>query len=519
MSQHAPLERMGSEDPSRGGARWWMYRRPERVPVGGRRSAGGGEDAQALLPEAPGSPSPPGPDAGPPVVERWVDPGSGLAGGVAVGALLGVLVLSTRVMGYEDLGVITFPVIGIVGALAFGRRCRRIHPDETWLPRLLLLGVGAKLAASWFRYITLTQSYGGVGDATKYDQVGRRFVASWVHGTNGPDLANLRQTNFIRWFTGVVYFLFGQNLLAGFLLFGLLAIVGSYFWYRALATAVPFADRRVFLLFMMFAPSVVFWPSSLGKEALMQLGVGAMAWATSLVLTGRFARALPLIGGGGWLLWVVRPHLLALVAVAAAVPYFIGRVSHGAKAGFLGRPVGMAVIGAVVLLTVTSGAKFLGVEELSVDSIEAELDAQTERTAQGGSSYEHGGNSLNPVHLPWGLITVLFRPFPWETLSGFQLLAALESMAVIALVIGRSASLRTAFQQARRHPFLLYCMIALAFYGMTFSSFANFGLLNRQRSLVLPALYALIALVPVPAPGRRTVEDDWSPDPGRPLRQ
>lgn len=433
--------------------------------------------------------------------QEWGPLPSGLAGGVTVVGLLLALVIAARVVGYEDLGVVAFPAIGVIGAVAFGRRCQRIHADEPWLPTLLLLGVGAKLTASWLRYVTLTDAYGGVGDATKYDEKGREFVAAWVHGAEPPDLTNLRQTNFIRWLTGVVYYLFGQNLLAGFLLFSLLAVVGSYCWYRAVAGSLPLADRRLFLIFMMFAPSVVFWPSSLGKEALMQLGVGAMAWATGLLLTGRFYRAVPLVLGGGWLLWVVRPHLLALVAAAGAVPYFMGRVRQGPKSSFLSRPLGMLVIGVVVVLTITTGANYLGIDDLSIDSIEAELDEQTELTSQGGSAYSRGENSLNPIHLPWGLVTVLFRPFPWETLSGFQLLAALESMALIALMVHRIGSLRTAVQQARRHPFLLYCMVALVLYGMTFSSFANFGLLNRQRSLVLPALYVLISIRPSTADG------------------
>ncbi len=50
-------------------------------------------------------------------------------------------------------------------------------------------------------------------------------------------------------------------------------------------------------------------------------------------------------------------------------------------------------------------------------------------------------------------------------------------------------------------------MVALVLYGMTFSSFANFGLLNRQRSLVLPALYALIAVMPTAAPARSSDAD------------
>jgi hypothetical protein len=48
---------------------------------------------------------------------------------------------------------------------------------------------------------------------------------------------------------------------------------------------------------------------------------------------------------------------------------------------------------------------------------------------------------------------------------------------------------------------------------MTFSSFANFGLLNRQRSLVLPALYALIALEPALARGEDRLDHVAQPNP------
>jgi hypothetical protein len=426
-------------------------------------------------------------------------------------ALVAATLFSARILGNDGLGAWLLPAAGITLAYAFGQRCMRIHPDEPWLPRFLLLGMVAKLTASYVRWVTLTDAYDGVGDATRFDLAGRRLVAQWTGGPKAPDLPDLKQTNFLKWITGVTYYLFGQSLVGGFLLFGMVAVIGSYFWYRALVDAVPFVNKRLFFIFMMFAPSIVFWPSSLGKEALMQLGVGAVAWATSLVLQGRFIHSLPLMAGGGWLLWIVRPHLLALVTLAAAVAYFVGRVGGSKATSVLTRPIGLLAMALLVVFTVTAGAKFLGIEKLSVESVQDELDQETARSSKGGSAFDNGGNSLSPISVPKGVVTVLFRPFIWESHSGLQILASLESTVVIGLIVFRFDSIRTAFRQSRRWPFILYCLILLLLYSMTFSAFANFGLLNRQRSLVLPALYALIALEPALVPKNDRLDDGPQP--------
>ena len=43
---------------------------------------------------------------------------------------------------------------------------------------------------------------------------------------------------------------------------------------------------------------------------------------------------------------------------------------------------------------------------------------------------------------------------------------------------------------------MIYCWTFLLLYGVTFSSVANYGLLTRQRSLALPALFVLLAVDP-----------------------
>ena len=92
---------------------------------------------------------------------------------------------------------------------------------------------------------------------------------------------------------------------------------------------------------------------------------------------------------------------------------------------------------------------------------------------------------------------MLLRPFPWETDTTLQLLASLESVLLVALLVVRFSSLKAAFVGARATPFLIYCWVLTVLYAATFSSFANFGLLVRQRSLVLPALFVLVAVEPV----------------------
>jgi hypothetical protein len=408
--------------------------------------------------------------------------------------LLVLTMLSTQ-LGAMEVGVVAVPVAGLFLAVATGRYVAQHRPEEAWIGRWLVLGVFAKVTVSYVRYFTLVNAYEGVGDATLYDEFGQELALAWLDGTTPPELVDLRKTNFVRWFTGVVYYLFGTNMVAGFFVFGLLAVVGSYLWYRATVDSVPGINRRLYLGLLLFAPSIAFWPASIGKEALMQLGIGVTALATSLVLRQRLLKGLLIGLAGGWLIWVVRAHLLALVTVAAGFAYIAGRVrAEGRGGGLLSRPLGLVIIILLMAITVNQGAEFLDIENLSVDSIEAELDEQTERSTQGGSSFEHEGNSLNPLTLPQNAMTVLLRPFPWETESSLQLLASLESVIVAGLLFVRRSSLVASLRQARTYPFLLFCWAFTLMYAAAYSSFANFGLLVRQRSLILPALFVLIAV-------------------------
>jgi hypothetical protein len=507
---------VGRVDPTVPGQPWWRYRRgvaePWRdVALGARRTAAA--SPASTPPPAPPAPGTLGGDHPSLAHERPVEvvvaesrsPLPFVVGGLA---LLAVLAYAAR-LGTTSLGSFVIPVAGMLLAYAAAIWQTRAHPDEPWIGRWLLAGVGFKLLACYLRYLTLIVGYENRqqgGDANRYHQTGRELALFWMHKGPDPGLANFRRTNFVNWFDGITQYLFGWDFLAGFFVFGLLAAAGSYMWYRAAADTVPILDKKLFFIFVMFAPSVVFWPASIGKEALMQLGIGAMSLGLARLLTRRLLVGLAIVAAGGWFVWVVRPHLLAIVAVSGGFAYLVGRVRADRGGVVLSRPIGIIVVAVLVGFTVSQGASYLGLKDFSLNSVETTLNEQTARTATGGSQFDPGSNSLSPIHLPQRVVNVLLRPFPWEVATGFQLLASLESALLVALMILRFSSLRAALRHSRTMPFLLYAWVMTLLYCMAYAAFANFGLLVRQRSLVFPAVLLLIAVDPLLA--RRMEAED-----------
>jgi hypothetical protein len=501
---------VGVVDPTKPGQPWWRYRRMDlprgaAVPVANDRAANrpvvpsGGASPPGGPPRDGESSPPPSPGAAPGTPQIVsADARSGV-GFFALGMATIVIVAALTQVGTIGEGPFLIPAAGVFFALSAARHIARKRPDEAWVGNWLVWGVVAKLLAANFRYYTLIHTYNGLGDASGYDSFGRQYANHWLNGAPGPKLPSpgLRKTNFIRWFTGVTYYSFGSKLLTGTFVFALLALLGSYFWYRATVDSVPIVDKRLYMGFVMFAPSIIFWPSIIGKEALMQFGLGIVALGASFLLRQRLATGLLVAIPGGWLVWVVRPHLLALIAIAAGAAYLAGRVrkQHG-KAGLLTRPFGIIIMAFLVAFTVGQGAKFLGISSLSLSSIQSELDATTASTSEGGSQFQHGSNSLSPLSWPMDAVTVFLRPFPWEIEGSLQILASLESLTLAVLLVVRFKSLRTALARSRESPFLMLCWVLTGLYAVSFASFANFGLLVRERSLVLPALLVLVSVDP-----------------------
>ena len=128
------------------------------------------------------------------------------------------------------VGTFLIVVAALCLTVAFGRLVSASRPAEHWVGGMLLLGVLVKLAASWLRWWTIVDGYEGVADASMYDEWGREFATAWMTGGTPPELVDMTNTNFIRWFTGAVYYVFGMDMITGFIVFGLLAFAVGWSW-------------------------------------------------------------------------------------------------------------------------------------------------------------------------------------------------------------------------------------------------------------------------------------------------
>ena len=553
-------------EPRESGAPWWRYRRPilsrrdddASAPTSVSSSISG-HDRASDLPAAPTA-TEPSEAAGAGGLEKAATRDrSGLVPGVLAAMCLAVVVATGR-MEVAPVGRVLIPAAAILAAIAFGHVLARRHPDEPWLPKLLVVAVVVKVVASIIRFYAFIWEYGTHGDASVYDVWGTKFFHAWTSGVSAPDptLSASSGTAWVRWFTGVVYYVFGPNMLNGFLVFGLLALIGTYllgfelstrsisvteacFRYRPLATTPTVAiitveaseqrGRCSFSFDGYFKQLNPAWQATLGYSASELAARPFLEFVhpddrdATMAAAARLAEIDVLVafenryrcrdGSYKWLLWNVRPHLLAFVTFAAGAAYVIGRAGHGrrkAESTSLVRPLGIVVVVLLVFVAMNQAAEFLGMKDFSISSVEQSLNDQTARTAQGGSKVGTGKTSLTPMTLPQGAVKVLMRPFPWEVETKLQILASLESAALAVFLLYRIRSVAFSLSRARTYPFFIFCWTFVLLYAVAFSAIANFGLLTRQRSLALPALFVLLAVEPARArPGN--TEDRSNPPP------
>jgi hypothetical protein len=224
----------------------------------------------------------------------------------------------------------------------------------------------------------------------------------------------------------------------------------------------------------------------------MMFGVGLAMYGAARLLTSGYRGLLPLLLGLA-ATYMVRPHVTVLLVGALLTAVALRPSRNPSPLTPILKGGALVLVGAVAVLAVFQAADFLGVEEVSVENLRNEFETVNANTAQGGS--EFGGAAVtNPLLLPWAIITVLFRPFPWEAGGGPALLSSLEGVLLIALTWQARRRILGGLRMLRSQPYLVFALTYLLLFVLVFSGFSNFGILVRQRSLVLPAFLVFLAL-------------------------
>ena len=161
--------------------------------------------------------------------------------------------------------------------------------------------------------------------------------------------------------------------------------------------------------------------------------------------------------------------------------------------GPVAKVLGIVVLVAGGLLLLDRVEEFLGVQSLDTEGQEAAFEETTEASDGGGSSFK-SVPPTSPGRFAWSIVTVLFRPFPYEAGNLQALTASAESMLLLVMGFFALPRMLSLLSNIRRKTYPLLSIVYILVFCYAFASISNFGILTRQRVQVLPFILVLLCL-------------------------
>ena len=304
--------------------------------------------------------------------------------------------------------------------------------------------------------------------------------------------------------------LVGPNQLAAFFVAAWISFVGTVFFYKAFAVTFPGVDRRFYVWLIFLFPSILFWTADVGKESAMLFALGLTAYGMALVLA-RFNRGYLYALIGGAIGIVVRPNELVLLVGGFAIAMVVRALVRGGQLTQVRRRGPIRMIGAFVFVVAAVAIVGLTARHLihpltnSGGGLGSALTKLNQNNGVGtGAGFGSSGvpYSPNPLYYPRDVYTVLFDPFWFNARSTTQIIASVENTLIFAVFVYSLRRLRYLFRVCAQRPYVLMALIYCLGFFYAFAALGNLGLITRERTLVLPLLFAVLA-IPVARPGER----------------
>jgi len=294
-------------------------------------------------------------------------------------------------------------------------------------------------------------------------------------------------TPMMKYISGFLITVIGPTMRGEFLLFSFLSLVGLCLIIRTYAGNYSNQGLKEYALLLLVWPSLVYWPSSVGKDALVLLGTGIVIYAYAS-RPGRIRWVTLLFGLA--LTSLIRPHVSGVLIVSIAAAHWLAGVRHW--------NVGRVVQGIMILLL---GILLLykGFSDLKIDAdfegIEEFVEERSFHSTQGGGAVETPG--LGVSQFPLAIVNVLFRPFPWEAGTPTYAAAFLDMYAFWFLAIYRRRRVMELLKEWRSHQLLRMAIPFVLLYIMMLGvAVGNLGIIARQRIMVMPFLFLFLYAVP-----------------------
>lgn len=269
------------------------------------------------------------------------------------------------------------------------------------------------------------------------------------------------------------------------------------------------ASDRSLAIGILLLPSVNFWCSGISKDTFVLGGILTIVYQCFKIIQGPkryFVLRALIILVSSWVVYAIRDIFLyaTIAALAAAfATLFVKKINGGRNATILLRTLfiagGIALIGGNIISQTEED--FLKQNSFIERAAIIQRDFSTNET-YGSNKYSLGDIEYSPIGLlkvtPIAILSGLYRPFIWESLSPSLILNGLESILFIILTFRffrRDWKIKIRFIQ--QSEFLIFCVIFILIVGfMTGLTSGLFGVLVRLRAPLLPFLVILLALSP-----------------------
>jgi hypothetical protein len=360
---------------------------------------------------------------------------------------------------------------------------------------VLLAGLLMRPLGATLRWAILQFYYNGSGDASRYFGRGRTHAALLWQGAPDPfwdvffrSARSWQGTRFVEATSAMVVSVIGPTKVGAFMFFGLFAMIGLVAFGVAFARACPEASAARYLGWILLFPSLLYWPSSVGKEAIILMGLG-LATMGFIGKRGRINWGVLLIGI--FFVYAVRAEVAAVTVMSFAISHWLS-FSGRWTAARAGQAMVIAVASVVGL---TFFLRSAGVEALDADGLTQYVESSTGRDLQGGSAIE--AVDVSVWGLPVALVNTTLRPFPWEAGSSLAFLSGIEIWALWGILWLRRRNVLRALREWRSNPLLRIALPFIILYSVALGMMlANLGVIARQRVFIFPFLFLLAEALP-----------------------
>lgn len=313
-------------------------------------------------------------------------------------------------------------------------------------------------------------------DSVSYYRLAKNGYTEWFDAFNPG-------TDFVEWlaYPFINYLLFSYEMMMFlFTWIGYLGFIYFYCFFKENLRFNPKFEGWDALTIFMFLPNMHFWTSSLGKGAVVFGGLGLLTYGLSYP-----GKRIPQLLIGGFLVYMIRPHIFIAVLIGMAVGYVLGREKVPIYQKYL-----TAVAGIVIsVLFYEKIILYLGYDPNNLlESFEEESQLNAQRLQSAGS-----GVDMSNYSLPMKLFTFWFRPLFIDSPNVLGIVVSIENVLYLYMF---SKIFHKDFIKFIKDAPAMVKMSGIVFFSISISMtyiMSNLGIIIRQKSQIMFYMLFVVA--------------------------